>query len=154
MEHVRSNSSQPHQYHSLFHDARRIDGEKNNLFLFFQDVCNYVGIGKQNTQKNNILFQEMMCFYEAWENLELFLTGIWYDLMLSFSELDVCKKYLKTHIDFLHSLKRWDIHMAIFYEDTTPVWIVFAKQIQSENFIREQWSYFSQKITHTIDFNI
>lgn len=154
MEHVRSNSSWPHQYSSLFHDARRIDGEKNNLFLFFQDVCNYVGIGKQNTQKNNILFQEMMCFYEAWENLELFLTGIWYDLILSFSELDVCKKYLKTHIDFLHSLKRWDIHMAIFYEDTMPVWVVFAKQIQSENFIREQWTYFSQKITHTIDFNI
>jgi hypothetical protein len=44
---------------------RSLDGKSNSLFLFFQDVSSYVGIGKQNTQKNNILFQEMMCFYEA-----------------------------------------------------------------------------------------
>jgi len=39
MEKVHPNASETYEYSSLFHDMRSLDGGKNNLFLFFQELC-------------------------------------------------------------------------------------------------------------------
>lgn len=153
MEKLHQNASETYEYSSLFHDMRSLDGGKNNLFLFFQEVCTRLSLAKKNTQKNNILFQEMMCFYDAGQNLEYFLSGIWFELEKVFFDLSECKIYLKENLDIFEAIKKWDLHMAIMYQDMTPVWIVFAKQIQGEKYIQEQAIYFYQQVVKIVYFN-
>lgn len=153
MEKVHQNASETYEYSSLFHDMRSLDGGKNNLFLFFQEVCTRLSLAKKNTQKHNILFQEMMCFYDAGQNLEYFLSGTWYELENVFFDLSECKIYLKENPDIFHAIKKWVLHIAIIYRDMTPVWIVFAKQIQGEKYIQEQAIYFYHQVDKILYFN-
>lgn len=154
MEKVRQNSSEKYEYSSLFHDMRSLDGKNNSLFLFFQELCVKIWIGSRKAQTNNFLFQQTLCYCNAWENLEKFLCWMWYEMIEIFWELDECKKYFLTHKDVYFWVKKWEIHIGILYDNLTPVWIILAKQLQSEQYIRWELDFLTKKIASIINFNI
>lgn len=154
MEKVHQNSSETYEYSSLFHDMRSLDGRSNNLFLFFQELCVKIWIWSRKAQTNNFLFQQTLCYCNAWENLEKFLCGMWYEMIEIFWELDECKKYFLTHKDVYFWVKKWEIHIGILYDNLTPVWIILAKQLQSEQYIRWELDFLTKKIASIINFNI
>lgn len=154
MKNVHNNYWNELEYSSLFHDVRSLDGRKNNLFWFFQELCAKIWLWCRNAQTKNFLFQQTLCHCNAWQNLENFLSWMWYDLLTVFWDLDECKKYLSQNKEIYFWIKRGEINIGIVYDNLTPVWVVLWKQEQSEEYIRGELDYFAKKISGIINFNI
>ena len=154
MEKMHNNSWNEIIHSSLFHDVRSLDGRKNSLFWFFQELCAKIWLWLRNAQTKNFLFQHTLCYCDAGQNLEKFLIWMWYDLVAIFWDLDECKKYLSQQKEIYFWIKKWEINIAIVYDNLTPTGIVLAKQFQSEEYIRGELEYFAQKISWIINFNI
>ncbi len=154
MEKLHNHFWEKQTYSSLFHDERSLDGKGNNFSEFFQELCVKIWVGSRNTWAKNFLFQHTLCYCNAGENLESFLSGMGYDWVEVFWNLDECKKYLSQNNEIYFWIKRWDINIAIVYDDMTPVWVVLAKQVQSEEYIRGELEFLAQKIVSIINFNI
>lgn len=153
MEKMYNNSWKEPIYSSLFHDIRSLDGKKNNLFWFFQELCAKIWLWSRNAQTKNFLFQQALCHCNAWQNLENFLCGMWYEFMEVFWDLDECRKFLTENKEIYFWIKRWEINIAIVYDNLTPVWIVLWKQNQSQAYIRDELDFLAKKISSIINFN-